>query len=247
MGEVRVRPTTAPRLSERTIRVKGAEVGTVFAAIERAGLVPRGAFLLEKSERTGELADVQTIVLAGTTGREGWDAFSASPEASDGLADPLDRWSRRVILGLARDVGAKALFPFGGPPFWPFQRWAQRAEPVHFSPIGVLIHPYYGLWHSYRGALGLPEALHVPEPATVRAPCQSCEGRWCLRACPVGAFSDAGYDVAACAGHLRSAAGADCMGLGCRARRACPVGAEHAYGPGRAHFFMRAFLRGQGG
>jgi hypothetical protein len=61
------------------------------------------------------------------------------------------------------------------------------------------------------------------------------------------AFSDAGYDVAACAGHLRSAAGADCMGLGCRARRACPVGAEHAYGPEHANFFMQAFLRGQNG
>ena len=227
--------------------MKGAEVETVFAAIERAGLVPRGAFLLEESERTGALADIRTIVLAGMAGREGWSAFSASPEASDGLADPLDRWSRRVIETLAAELGAKALFPFGGPPFLPFQQWARRAEPVHPSPIGILIHPRYGLWHSYRGALGLSENLAIAEPATVRAPCESCTGRWCLSACPVEAFSDAGYDVAACVGHLRSAAGADCMGFGCRARRACPVGAEHAYGPEEASFIMAAFLRGQDG
>jgi hypothetical protein len=37
------------------------------------------------------------------------------------------------------------------------------------------------------------------------------------------------------------------MGFGCRARRACPVGAEHAYGPEQANFIMAAFLRGQDG
>ncbi len=226
--------------------MKGAEVETVFSAIRRTGLVPRGAVSLAEGERVGELADMRTIVLAGMVGRDGWEAFAASPEAGDGLADPLDRWSRRLIESLAGEFGAKALFPFGGPPFLPFQRWAQRAEPVHFSRIGLLIHPYYGLWHSYRGALGLTETLAVAEPAPGLSPCETCSGRWCLKTCPVGAFSEAGYDVAACAGHLRSTAGGDCMAFGCRARRACPVGAEHAYGPEQASFLMRAFLRGQG-
>jgi len=225
--------------------VKGAEVETVFSAIGRTGLVPRGAFKLEEGERVGELADIRTIVLAGMVGREGWDAFAVSPEASDGLGHPLDRWSRRLIEILAGELGGKALFPFGGPPFLPFQRWAQRAEPVHSSPIGLLIHPYYGLWHAYRGALGFREQLAMPEPPAVPSPCESCSGRWCLSACPVGAFSEAGYDVAACAGHLRGAAGGDCMGGGCLARRACPVGRDHAYGPEQASFHMRAFLRGQ--
>jgi ferredoxin len=225
--------------------VKGAEVETVFTAIRRTGLVPRGALSLNDGERTGELADVRTIVLAGMVGREGWDAFTASPEAGDGIDDPLDRWSRRVMESLADELGGKALFPFGGPPFLPFQQWAQRAEPLHSSPIGLLIHPRYGLWHSYRGALGLSEALAVPEPEPVPSPCESCIGRWCLNACPVGAFTSVGYDVAACAGHLESSAGGDCMAFGCRARRACPVGADHAYRPEQANFIMRAFLRGQ--
>jgi hypothetical protein len=225
--------------------VNSAEVETVFAAIRRTGLVPRGALSLTDDERAGELADVHTIVLAGVVGREGWDAFTASPEASDGLDHPLDRWSRRVMQTLACELDGKALFPFGGPPFLPFQQWAQRAEPVHSSPIGLLIHPNYGLWHSYRGALGLREELVVPEPAPVPSPCESCTGRWCLSTCPVGAFTSLGYDVAACAGHLKSPAGEDCMASGCRARRACPVGAEHAYGPEQANFIMRAFLRGR--
>ncbi len=222
-------------------------IETVFSAIARTGLVPRGALRLDQSERQGALAEIRTIVLAGMAGRDGWSAFAASPEARDGLADPLDRWSRRVIGALARELGGTALFPFGGPPFWPFQQWARRAEPVHPSPIGILIHPRYGLWHSYRGALGFSAEFAVPEPEAVPSPCNSCLGRWCLKTCPVGAFSDEGYDVAACAGHLRSEVGRDCMDFGCRARRACPVGAEHAYGPEQANFHMRAFLSGQGG
>jgi ferredoxin len=223
----------------------GPSIETILFAVRRTGLVPRGALRLEPGERNGALAGLRTIVLAGMAGRDGWSAFAASPEAHDGADHPLDRWSRRVIGRLARELGAQALFPFGGPPFLPFQQWAGRAEPVHPSPIGLLIHPRYGLWHSYRGALGFPEALDVPEPAAVPNPCESCSGRWCLKACPVGAFSVASYDVAACVGHLKSAEGADCMGFGCQARRACPVGAEHAYGPEQASFTMRAFLRGQ--
>jgi hypothetical protein len=220
-------------------------IETVFSAIAQAGLVPRGALRLGDNERDGDLADIRTLVLAGMAGREGWNAFTASPEAGDRADHPLDRWSRRVIGRLARELGAKAFFPFGGPPFWPFQQWARRAEPVHPSPIGILIHPHYGLWHSYRGALGLSEALSVPEPAAVQSPCETCSGRWCLKTCPVDAFSGLGYDVTTCVGHLQNAAGADCVGGGCLARRACPVGAEHAYGGDQANFIMRAFLRGQ--
>ena len=92
--------------------MKGAEVETVFSAIRRTGLVPRGAVSLAEGERVGELADMRTIVLAGMVGRDGWDAFAASPEAGDGLADPLDRWSRRLIESLARELGAQGVVPF---------------------------------------------------------------------------------------------------------------------------------------
>jgi ferredoxin len=229
----------------RTILMRVSGLETVLFAVSRTGLVPRGALALEEEERRGALSDVRTIVLAGMAGRDGWSAFAASPEATDGADHPLDRWSRRLIGALARDLGALALFPFGGPPFWPFQQWARRAEPVHPSPIGLLIHPVYGLLHSYRGALAFREMLHVPEPAAAPSPCDSCRERPCLSACPVGAFSPGSYDVAACAGHLERTEGADCMEAGCRARRACPVGAAHAYGPDQANFTMRAFLRSQ--
>ncbi len=216
---------------------------TVVSAIARAGLAARGAFGLVESERDGPLTDVRTLVLVGVAGRGGWDAYAASPEAGDGMEHPLDRFSRRVVDALARDLNAAAFYPFGGSPHWPFQQWALRSEPVHPSPIGLLIHPTYGLWHSYRGALGFADALDIPAVEASASPCDSCRGRPCLSACPVGALSADGYDVGACATHLKSAAGADCMTGGRLARRACPVGAEHRHTPEQAAFTMRAVLQ----
>ena len=76
-------------------------------------------------------------------------------------------------------------------------------------------------------------------------PCDSCSDRPCLSACPVDAFRDGVYDVAACARHLRTEAGADCVEEGCRVRRACPVGVGYAYEPLQAAFHMKAFLKNQ--
>lgn len=205
-----------------------------------AGLALRGAF--HPAAADGVPSAPGTLVMLGLVGRTQWPAFAASPEASDGCAHPLDRWSRRVIDGLASELGAVALYPFGGPPWLPFQRWAMQAEPVHRSALGMLIHPDWGLWHSYRGALAVAERLALPERVDRPSPCDTCAAKPCLSACPVGAFTIERYDVDACASHLRSIAGKDCVELGCRAREACPVGANHRYGRDQASFHMRAFL-----
>ena len=214
----------------------------IVHAIVRRDLAAHGAFVLADDEREGEFADVATIALIGLGGRQGWAKFSASPEAEDGAADPLDRWSRRVVDRLAAELGARALYPFEGPPHWPFQRWARRAAPMHVSPLGLLIHQEDGLWRGYRGALAFAERLAVPPIDAAASPCETCLARPCLSACPVGAFTGASYDVAACTTHLSDPAGRDCMERGCLARRACPVGAEHAQEPREAAFHMQAFL-----
>lgn len=184
-----------------------------------------------------------TIALLGWVGSECWDAFAASPEAADGERNPLDRWSRGRIDAIAADRGATALYPFAGPPWLPFQRWAMKAEPVTVSPLGILIHPDWGLWHSYRGALAFTERLDLPPMPTRASPCASCAEKPCLTTCPVSAFSNAGYDVTGCRSHIATPSGAECLSGGCLARAACPVGPEHRYAPTQAAFHMRAFLR----
>lgn len=218
----------------------------VRAAAEAAGLALRGGLELGEAERTGPLVSARTVLLLGFVGSSGWPVFARSAEAADGRPHPLDRWSRRVVTGLAQRFGATGLFPFEGPPYFPFQAWGARTEPLFRSPLGMFAHPRYGLWHSYRGALAFAEALDLPEREQGESPCESCVGRPCLSACPVGAFTAAGYDVPACADWLRSGAGGACRAGGCLARRACPVGRDYAQAPEQAAFHMAAFLAARG-
>jgi hypothetical protein len=182
-----------------------------------------------------------TCVLFGFTHRAHWHAFARSVEAHDDLPHPLDRWSRRVLGSLARELEAFDFYPNGTPQL-PFQRLAARSEPVHSSPMGLLIHPHWGLWHSYRGGLLFNERLDLPTVPSCAHPCPACATQPCLSACPVGAFDSGAFDVDACVQHVRSPAGADCRERGCRARRACPVGVGFSYREDQARFHMAAFL-----
>jgi epoxyqueuosine reductase len=168
-----------------------------------------------------------------------WERFSASPEANDGRPDPMDRWSRRVVGRLACAAGGKAMLPFAGPPWRPFIAWALRAGTAWASPVTLLVDGTAGLWASFRGGIALREEAPAA-PARAR-PCETCS-RPCLTACPVGALTAVGYDVAACHPHLDRPEGRDCL-QGCLVRRACPVGAARRPPPQSA-FHMAAFHPG---
>ncbi len=181
--------------------------------------------------------DVVRWFCSGRTGRDFWQDFRESAEFGDGVGDPLDRWSERVIGGLARELEARAIFPFGGPPWAPFTAWARRSGEAWVSPVGLLVHARAGLFVSYRGALALGERLALP--AAGAQPCGAC-AKPCLDACPVGALTGLGYDLAACHGFLDTAAGQDCLERGCAVRRACPVG-RGARPEAQSGFHMAAF------
>lgn len=204
--------------------------------LEPYGLIPRGGFHPGPEDGLGD--QVQSLVLVGNAGPAMWEVFSQQhtphPHA-------MDIWTRDVMERAAGALGADVVFPFGGPPWHPFQRWAQRCEPVSPSPIMLLIHPRYGLWHGYRAALLFEEKLVLPAVEALDSPCDSCADRPCLSGCPVSAFDGEGYDVPACAAFLDRPEGRDCMDLACAARRACPVGRDYLYSPDQAAFHMRAF------
>ena len=217
----------------------------ISLALAPIGLAVRGGFHPDGADELPPMPHGQaaaTVLLVGNAGPDMWNAFSRSAQAHDGAPHPLNRWTRHHMDALATAVGGIALYPFDATPAWPFQQWAARCEPVHPSPLGMFIHPEYGLWHAYRAAIVLAERIDLSAPAPVASPCQTCTNRPCLSACPVGAFSASGYDVAVCARHLQSPAGTDCMQGGCLARRACPVGTAYQQLPAQNAFHMRAFL-----
>ncbi|HEX9771345.1 MAG TPA: ferredoxin [Kiloniellales bacterium] len=214
-------------------------------AVQAQGLLVFGGFWPDAADRVPPLPDgraAATLLVIGNAGPAAWEVFSASPEAGDGAPHPMDRWCKRVLGRLAAELDGGAVFPSDGPPYPPFVAWAKRAAPVRESPLGMLIHPVYGLWHAYRGALALPERLPLPVQERRDYPCDACQDKPCLTACPVSAFGPQGYRVADCVAHIETPQGADCMALGCRARRACPIGRSFVYDPPQAAFHMTAFV-----
>lgn len=181
-----------------------------------------------------------TLLLLGPDEPGFWDHVTAQPEFADGAPDPLDRWSARAIGAIARDIGAAALFPFGGPPYAPFTAWARRSGRAWTSPVGLLVHDRAGLLLSYRGALALTERLALPAPPAA-SPCDSCAGRECETACPINALTSSDYNIHSCHIFLAGTEGELCMSGGCQVRVSCPISQGYGRQKAQSAFHMRAF------
>ncbi|HET9977521.1 MAG TPA: hypothetical protein VFQ20_08805 [Burkholderiaceae bacterium] len=223
-------------------------------ALQSHGLLLRGGFAPQASDAVPPLRHGRVprwLALVGVAGAAFWPHFVASPQYADGAPHPLDRWSRAVGDALAARAGGHALYPFGGPPHHPFQRWVERAEGLHASPLGLRLHPRYGLWHSYRFALALPAAPDARPAHMDRTDhCARCASQPCLSACPVNAFTGSAYRAEACVDHLLSQPEPACRATGCLARHACPLGQAFAPRAEQARFHMDAFvadMAGRGG
>ncbi len=203
--------------------------------------VARAAAIHDLDVMGGVQEDGGTVILLGPSPGF-WPMMKATPEMQDGAPDPIDRWSRRVIRGLAVALRAEALFPFGGPPYLPFLKWAMASGRAWQSPAGMLVHDVAGLMVSYRGALRFSQKIVLPPVG--RSPCDTCPDQPCMTACPVDALNaERGYDVAACHGFLDTEDGGDCLSQGCKARRACPVSQTFGRDPEQSAFHMAHFHR----
>ncbi len=217
----------------------------IAAALEPYGLVRRGGFAFNEANLRSPLIrglHFRSVVLVGHFGSSIWPHFTRWWQDHPDAQDPLDQWSKDVLTAVAARFGATAVFP-SDRPYLPFQQWAMYAEGLRASPLGILIHPKYGLWHAFRGALLFGRVLELPGDIPQHHPCDDCQDKPCLSACPVNAFSDGGYDVVRCRAHLASGDGEACLNGGCLARRACPVGREYTYSAPQMRFHMDAFAK----
>jgi len=210
----------------------------ISAQLAGHGLCARGG-LLRRS--TDDLPPhVQSIVLIGNVGADMWQPFFDAQKPGE---HPMDEWTSSVLTPIAREFGADVVFPFSGPPYYSFQRWAERAEALNQSPIGPMIHPEFGLWHAYRGAFLFDADLGFAEPQPQSSPCASCAEKPCVPSCPVSAFESGTYDVKSCRTYVASADGTVCREQGCQARQACPVGASYQYPTAQQAYHMVHFLK----
>jgi hypothetical protein len=219
-------------------------VANLSAALGENGLIVRGGFIFGEGERGPPAASgspARSILLVGQAGAAPWRHFLRwrKRQAVD-LANPLDVWARLTIGAVAEKFGARAVSP-SDKPYLQFQQWAMRAEGLKPSPLGILMHPEYGLWHAYRGALLFDVELSLRAPDKVNHLCDLCDGKPCLKACPVEAYSDVGFAYDRCLSHVRADHGEPCRSGGCMDRNACPYGAAYRYPPQVQAFHMSAF------
>lgn len=219
---------TAPAVHER--------VGDALAA---AGLSVRGGVRFDEAGPVVNGRTLKCLVLVGHIGSSHWPHFHQFRLTYEG-PDPLDAWSKHVVEPVATAFSGVALYPFEKP-WWPFQQWISRSEGLKPSPLGILIHPKFGLWHGYRAALGFDVPIRMPAPASLPHPCDSCVGRPCIAACPAGALATGRFEIGPCRDYLAGETDTGgCMALGCASRNACPVGKDFRYNDAQLRFHMAA-------
>jgi hypothetical protein len=218
----------------------------ISAALAEHGLIQRGGFIFGAGEEAPpgpSSVPARSVLLVGQAGAAPWPHFLRWRERQPtDLENPLDTWSREVIGQVAQKFGARAVSP-SDKPWLPFQQWAMRAEGLKPSPLGILMHPEYGLWHAYRGALLFEIEIPIQAPRKSIHLCDACVGKPCMKSCPVGAYSPDGFAYEACLAHVRGANGEPCRSGGCLDRNACPYGVQYRYPAEVQAFHMASFAR----
>ncbi|MCR9135457.1 MAG: ferredoxin [Alphaproteobacteria bacterium] len=218
---------------------EGATYAKISDVLAKHGLSARGGLQFDVDGPAVDGQNLKSLVLVGHVGSSHWPHFRRFQLAHGGR-DPLDEWSKQVMEPIADAFSCAALYPFEKP-WWPFQSWISQSEGLKASPLGILIHPEFGLWHGYRAALGFTRSIRLPEPSNLQHPCDHCEDRPCLSACPAGALDTGHFEVGRCRTYLADEMKSDgCLSQGCASRNACPVGNEYRYDDTQLRFHMAA-------
>ncbi|WP_428610143.1 hypothetical protein [Sedimenticola sp.] len=186
------------------------------------------------------LSDDSRIILIGHGGKTLWERLSA--EAQPG-PDPIDHYSGEAALRFSQEVlppGTYQLLYPGDSPI-SLQRLGTIAGWHNPSPLGIGIHPQWGLWYAYRAVIltnePLPEILQPTPPS----PCAACHEKPCLSVCPAGALAeDKMIDRERCA-HYRLGSDSRC-GDRCVARWSCPVSTDQRYTLEQVQYHYRLSL-----
>ncbi len=177
-----------------------------------------------------------TLILVGHAGTDMWDHLTAdNPDRTlNPATDPVDTLSVEATEAAIEeqwpDTTRRLLYPHPECPV-DLVVLGRAVGWQSASPLGLGIHPEYGLWSAFRALWILWDELESATAGDPRQPadvCASCVTQDCVAACPVDAVEvGSRFNLTACFGH-RAAAESSCA-LTCLARRACPVGSQYQY------------------
>ncbi len=202
---------TRLQLPAQRLQDVGFALQGVLRAADHASLLPPAAQSYEQ------------VLVLGNGGPELWEKLGPA----DG-PDRIDRYAVDRTEAWLDEIGVphwRLLYPDDD--FAIDLRGLGKAFGWHHdSPLGSGIHPTFGSWFAYRVVVALPAFFELSDPGTQPSPCNTCESKPCLAACPVGATGMA-FNLDACASHRVAAP--ECASQ-CLARNTCPVGQGYRYG-----------------
>jgi len=170
-----------------------------------------------------------TLLLIGNAGADFWGHFTQGMRDGD---DPIDHFSltrAQSVLSTTEGFSPGSLKPlYPGDRPLPLQQLGTCAGWHHPSPLGLGIHPQWGLWFAYRALFICDQPLPMRTAKPSPAPCDGCSGRNCMANCPATALTAGSpIDMGACA-RYRLSSGSACTHR-CLARESCPVSAQARY------------------
>jgi len=195
----------------------------------------------------GDVSRYRQLILLAHGGTRMWQAVQASEFRT--TADPVDNFSmhclQRWFAESTPGTGYAILFPAPHCSI-DLQALGRLAGWHHPSPFRIGIHPAWGTWFAYRAVALSDSNLQTTERIPTPSPCDSCEAKPCLTACPACGSTDGPtcgpnsapdrMEIAlrSCIDY-RLEADSRCRSQ-CLARLACPVGTEHRYSPEQLHY-----------
>lgn len=170
------------------------------------------------------------LILFGHAGRRLWERVQAEAARS---AHPIDEYSMRTVEDWIAQAAPGARFRFVYPRGLPsgqhvgLQRLGMLAGWHHASPFMVGVDAKWGSWFAYRAAILTDTSLPASPTDDHGHPCTDCDAKPCIQVCPARALDSGSMNAPAC--HQYRLSQNSACALGCLARQACPVGAEHRY------------------
>ena len=184
-----------------------------------------------------DLADYPSAVLIASGGPQIWRAVQQHELFK--TSEPIDNFSTLIslqFLTMFLDTEAYYLYPSDLP--IPLGRIGHRAGWSFQSPMGISIHPEFGTWFAYRTMFLLKDHVAQSDSAPFEHPCNSCEDKPCISACPSGAVGEIGQFGMDDCSLYRIKDQSPCS-FTCISRTRCPVGAEFQYLPEQLEYFYK--------
>ncbi len=154
-----------------------------------------------------------------------WASIRERGFFDDGQPDPVDRHAAAALHEFCATVPAASQVLWPGDGILPMRELGRVAGWGHVSPIGLNIHPGHGLWHAFRGLIAVDAELPEQQEPPSEHPCERCDTKPCIAACPVGAVGGPkGLAVRVCFDERMRPGG---CASACLARAACPVGTPY--------------------